>query len=147
MIAIAMGPQNTLRVSGTIASTVAAAVSTTGRVRCTAASSTAFQGSRPSAISACTWSTRITALRMIIPHSAVTPRIATKPSGAWKMSSAATTPMSPSGAVRNTMNMREKLWSCSIRIVRIVTSITGKTAISAWLAVLLSSTAPPTSMR
>ena len=39
MIAIAIGPQNTLRVSGTIASTVASAVSTTGRVRWMAASS------------------------------------------------------------------------------------------------------------
>ena len=65
---------------------------------------------------------------MIMPQSAVMPRIATKPSGAWNMSSAATTPISPSGAVRNTMNIREKLCSCSIRIVRIVTSITGKTA-------------------
>ena len=69
MIAIAIGPQNTLRVSGIIASTVAAAVSMTGRVRCTAASSTAFHGSRPSAPSRlCTWSIRITELRMIMPH-------------------------------------------------------------------------------
>ena len=33
MIAMAIGPQKTLRVSGIIASTVAAAVSATGRVR------------------------------------------------------------------------------------------------------------------
>ena len=54
MIAMAIGPQNTLRVIGTIANTVAAAVSTTGRVRCTAASRTAFHASRPAAISVCT---------------------------------------------------------------------------------------------
>ena len=84
---------------------------------------------------------------MIIPQRAVMPRIATKPSGALNRSSAATTPMSPRGAVRNTMNISEKLCSCSIRIVRIVTSITGKIAISARLALSLSSTAPPTSMR
>ena len=84
MIAIAIGPQNTLRVSGTIASTVAVAVSTTGRVLCTAASTTALHGSRPDAISCFTWSTRITALRMIMPLRAMMPRIATKPSGALK---------------------------------------------------------------
>ena len=84
---------------------------------------------------------------MIIPLSAVMPRMATKPSGAWNMSSAATTPISPSGAVSSTMNIFEKLCSCSIRIVRIVTSITGNTAARALLALSLSSTAPPTSMR
>src|SRR4030095_5106123 len=51
MMEIAIGPQNTLRVSGLIASTVAAAVSITGRVRWTAASTTAFHASRPSPIS------------------------------------------------------------------------------------------------
>ena len=84
---------------------------------------------------------------MIMPHSAVTPRIATKPSGAWKISNAATTPIRPSGAVRSTMNIFEKLCSCSIRIVRIVSSMTGNTAASALLALSLSSTAPPMSMR
>ena len=73
MIAIAIGPQNTLRVSGTIASTVARAVRMTGRVRWIAASSTAFQGSRPSAISVRTWSIRISELRMIIPPRAMIP--------------------------------------------------------------------------
>src|SRR4249919_1603578 len=147
MIAIAIGPQNTLRVSGTMASTVAAAVRTTGRARCTAASTTALQRSRPAAISARIWSTRITALRMIMPDSAMTPRIATKPSGAWHTSNAATTPIRPSGAVRNTIVISEKLWSCSIRISRITTSITGATASNAVFALLLSSTAPPTSTR
>ena len=42
------------------------------------------------------------------------------------------------------MNMREKLCSCSIRNNSIVTNISGKTAISARLALSLSSTAPPT---
>ena len=53
---------------------------------------------------------------MIMPLSAMTPRMATKPSGAWNSSSAATTPISPSGAVRNTIDISEKLCSCSIRM-------------------------------
>ena len=47
----------------------------------------------------------------------------------------------------NTMAMREKLCSWSMRISRIVTIMTGATATSERLALSLSSTAPPTSMR
>ena len=47
MIATAIGPQNTLRDNGIIASTAAAAVSTIGRKRRTAASTIAFQVSTP----------------------------------------------------------------------------------------------------
>lgn len=54
MIAIAIGPQNTLRVSGIIANTVASAVSITGRARWMAASNIAPHTSSPSAISTCT---------------------------------------------------------------------------------------------
>ena len=84
---------------------------------------------------------------MIMPPSAMMPRIATKPSGAWNTSSAGTTPIRPSGAVSTTIHMREKSCSCSISSSRMVTSISGATASSALLALSLSSTAPPTSMR
>ena len=51
MIEMAIGPQNTLRVSGIIASTAAAAVSTTGRDRRTVASTIAAHGAMPRAMS------------------------------------------------------------------------------------------------
>ena len=40
---------------------------------------------------------------MMMPASAITPRMATKPNGAWNASSAAAAPMMPSGAVANTI--------------------------------------------
>src|SRR5207244_8699994 len=58
MIEIAIGPQKTLRVSGIIASTAAAAVSTTGRKRRTVASTMAVQGATPREMSWSIWSTR-----------------------------------------------------------------------------------------
>ena len=81
MIATAIGPKNTLRDSGIIASTAASAVSTIGRKRRTVASMIACQRSSPAAMSCSIWSTRITELRMIIPDSAMVPSIATKPNG------------------------------------------------------------------
>src|SRR4029453_16019643 len=59
MIEMAIGPQNTLRVSGIIASTAAAAVSTTGRERRTVASTMAVHGAMPRAMSWSIWSTRM----------------------------------------------------------------------------------------
>ena len=61
----------------------------------------------------------MTELRMRMPISASTPRMATKPSGAWLGSSAATTPMSASGATAKTRNSRWKLCNWIIRIVAI----------------------------
>ena len=51
MIEIAIGPQNTLRVGGVIASTAAAAVRTTGRARRTVASTIACRSAWPAAMS------------------------------------------------------------------------------------------------
>lgn len=50
----------------------------------------------------------MTELRMIIPASAIIPSMATKPKGMPEISSAAVTPMIPSGAVRKTMIKRWK---------------------------------------
>src|SRR4029077_11282058 len=60
----------------------AAAVSRIGRNRCSVATMTAFHGCRPAAISVSIWSIRITELRITMPISETTPRIATKPMGA-----------------------------------------------------------------
>ena len=147
MIAIAIGPQNTLRLSGIMARMAAAAVSTTGRARRTLASTTAVQRAAPAAMSWSIWSTRITALRMIMPPSAITPSSATKPKGAWKASRAGTTPIRPSGAVRKTMPTRRKLCSCTISTPSVTRNISGKTAKSARLDLSLSSLAPPISRR
>ena len=147
MMATAIGPQNTLRDSGIIASTAAAAVSTIGRKRRTAASTMAFQVGTPRSRSCSIWSMRITELRMIMPISAITPSSATKPNGRFSSSSAAATPGRPSGPVRNTSIAREKLCSCSISKVKMMNSITGTpAAIEPW-PLLLSSTAPAISMR
>src|SRR5262249_4148826 len=68
----------------------------------------------PAAMSCWIWSTRITLLRMMMPASAMTPRIATKPNGAWNIKSAAAAPMIPSGAVANTVRVLPKCWSWTI---------------------------------
>ena len=81
MIATAIGPKNTLRDSGIIASTAASAVNTIGRKRRTVASIIACHGLSPAAMSCSIWSTRITELRMIIPDNAMVPSMATKPNG------------------------------------------------------------------
>ncbi len=109
IIATAIGPKKSLRVSGIIASTAAAAVSTIGRKRRTVAPTIASHGAAPAAMSCSIWSTRITELRMMMPDSAIVPSIATKPNGLPKASSASVTPISPSGAVSTTIAMRAKL--------------------------------------
>ena len=81
MMATAMGPHSTLRVSGIMASTAAAAVRAIGRKRRTAASRAAIQRGVPCAISCCIWSIRIMVLRMMMPIRAITPSNATKPNG------------------------------------------------------------------
>ena len=63
-------------------------------MRCSVASTTASQAARPSARSSSICTMRMTELRIRMPISASTPRIATKPSGAPLGSSAATTPIS-----------------------------------------------------
>ncbi len=54
------------------------------------------------------WSTRITELRMIMPDSAIVPSMATKPNGTRNSSRNSVTPISPSGAVSNTITVRGK---------------------------------------
>ena len=84
---------------------------------------------------------------MIMPISAITPSSATKPNGRSSSSSAPATPAMPSGPVRKTSIERLKLCSCSISSVNMMNSISGTpAAIEPW-PLLLSSTAPATSMR
>ena len=130
-----------------MASTAAAAVSTIGRMRRTALSTIASQAGTPLARSCSIWSIRITELRWIMPISAITPSKATKPNGRPSASSAPATPAMPNGPVRNTSMARLKLCNCSISKVKVMNSMTGMpAAIEPW-PLLLSSTAPATSMR
>src|SRR3990172_5462714 len=71
MIAIAIGPQSSLRVSGIIASTAAAAVSMIGGRRRPADSRIAVHGGWPAALSWRIWSTRITEFCMIMRNSVI----------------------------------------------------------------------------
>ena len=103
-MAYAIGPQKTSDAIGIMPREAAAAVSTIGRVRCVVASITASQGCKPLAMSISIWSIRITELRMIIPLSAMMPRIATKPIGVPVGNSASTTPIRPNGATLITRN-------------------------------------------
>ena len=63
MIAIAIGPQNRLRVSGIMASIAAAAVRAIGRILCTVAIAIASQIGVPCPRSSSIWSIKITELR------------------------------------------------------------------------------------
>ena len=147
MIATAIGPKNTLRDSGIIASTAARAVSTIGRNRRTVASIIACHGASPAALSCSIWSTRITELRMIIPDKAMVPSIATKPNGLLNTSKNRVTPINPSGAVKNTIAMREKLRSCTISNVSTTTINSGTPAFTESWPRVESSTVPPTSSK
>ena len=70
----------------------------------------------------------------IMPSSARMPRIATKPSGRLKASSASTTPMMPSGSSASTSPSRRKEPSWNISSVTMSSSIIGTTAMTeAWL--------------
>jgi|GEM_PF-2690449 len=141
MIATAIGSQNTLRDSGIIART-AAAVSTIGLKRRTAASTIASQAGTPCRRSCSIWSIRITELRTIIPNNAITPSSATKPNGRFSTSRAPATPAMPMNPVRKARSERVKPCSCSINSVNMMNSATGSpAAIEPW-PLLLSSTAP-----
>src|SRR3954469_3596904 len=147
MMVIAIGPQNAERDSGIMARIAASAVSTTGRARRTVASTIASLRVRPAATSVSIWSTRITALRMIMPASAIRPNSATKPNGWLATLSASEAPMMPSGAVRNTSSNREKLCSCIINSVSMTMTIRGNSTKIEALPLADSSNAPPASMR
>src|SRR5262249_10242502 len=81
------------------------------------------------------------------PSSARIPRRATKPSGLPDNSSAATTPIKPSGATLNTRNKRSKIRSATSRTVSMTGSLTGTTEITETGDFWFSSTVPPTATR
>src|SRR5947209_7712965 len=147
MMVIAIGPQNAERDSGIIARIAASAVSTTGRARRTVASTIASLRLRPWETSLSIWSTKITALRMIMPASAISPNSATKPNGWLATLRPSEAPTMPSGAVRKTRNSREKLWSWIINSVSITMTISGNSTKIEALPLADSSNAPPGSIR
>src|SRR6516165_4183940 len=106
IIANAIGPKTTVGAIGIMTSEGAEAVSKMGRGRWIAAVTTASHTSSPASIGLPTSSMRMTELRAIMPTSASTPRIATKPSGFCASSNAPTTPIRPSGATLSTSNTR-----------------------------------------
>jgi hypothetical protein len=89
----------------------------------------------------------MTEFRAIMPPSASTPRIATKPSGACASNRAATTPMSPSGATLSTSSTRWKLCNWKIRMISTTSNMMGTTASTEAFALPLSSTEPPVAIR
>ena len=93
------------------------------------------------------WSTRITELRMIIPASAMIPRMAMKPIGVLVVSIAMATPMRPSGATLITIAICRKLPSWTMSAVSIRAIISGNWASKAALLCPLFSTVPPISIR
>jgi hypothetical protein len=143
MIAHAIGPQNVERVSGIMARIAAAAVSTMGRKRRTVDSTIASQSARPRSRSASICTTRITELRMIIPKSAITPSIATKPKGMRNVARTSDTPIRPSGAVASTSAIFFMSCSCAMRSSSTTRSIAGTTAAIEACDVALDSAAPP----
>ncbi len=84
---------------------------------------------------------------MMIPNIAITPSSATKPNGLPNSSSAATTPIRPSGAVSTTMKVREKRLSWIISSVSTAMIISGICALIDVWPFMLSSAAPPISIR
>ncbi|KAF1068139.1 MAG: hypothetical protein GAK45_01452 [Pseudomonas citronellolis] len=80
---------------------------------------------------------------MMMPISARIPRIATKPIGVPVGSSAATTPINPSGATLATSSIFCTLCNWIIRKVAIRNSISGTTWPIGPCALPLSSTVPP----
>jgi hypothetical protein len=147
MMATAMGPKNTLRDNGIIASTAAIAVRTMGRKRRTVASIRALYGVLPAAMSCSIWSVRMMELRMIMPDSAMAPSMATKPKGTRNTSRNRVMPIRPSGAVRNTIRLLEMLRNCSISKLKDTSRNSGTPAATEREPRLESSTVPPTSSR
>ena len=125
MMVIAIGSDNAERDSGIMARIAASAVNTTGRARRTVASTIASLRVSPCDTSVSIWSTKITALRMIMPASAIRPSSATKPNGWLATLSPNEAPIMPSGAVRNTSSSREKLCNWIISSVSITITISG----------------------
>ena len=79
---------------------------------------------------------------MMMPSSAMTPRMATKPNGAPLIRSAAAAPMMPSGPVASTSIDLPKCCSWTISNMTIMASMIGAlAAIEAWLSA--ESSAPP----
>src|SRR5215831_15616149 len=62
---------------------------------------------------------------MMMPASAMTPRIATKPKGAWNTSNVVAAPITPSGPVASTTRVLPKCWSWTISNRRMTKSMTG----------------------
>ena len=88
----------------------------------------------------------MTELRMIMPASAITPSIATKPNGIRNVASITDTPISPSGALSSTSAIFLMFCSCTISSSNTTTTASGITARMDACALLLDSDAPPTSM-
>ena len=147
MMAIAIGPQNTEKASGTRARMAAAAVSRIGRARRTVASTIAAAGGLPALMSCSIWSTSMTLLRMMIPASAINPSVATKPNGAPLSSSEAGTPIRPSGAVSSTIATRPNDCSCTMSSASVTSTISGMTLLMLAAPFALSSMAPAVSIR
>jgi hypothetical protein len=146
MIAHAIGPQKVERVSGIIARIAAAAVSTIGRKRRTVDSTIASHIGSPRSRSWSICTTRITELRMIMPKSAITPSIATKPKGMRNPARINATPIMPSGAVASTSAIFFMSCSCSMSSTSTTRSIAGNTAAIEACEVALDSDAPPATM-
>ena len=81
-----------------------------------------------------------------MPDSAIVPSMATKPNGWLNNNSPIVTPIKPKGAVSNTKNTREKLFSCKISSVSTTTKNKGAPLATDALPLADSSTAPPVSM-
>ncbi|MNC17316.1 hypothetical protein D3C75_651910 [compost metagenome] len=84
---------------------------------------------------------------MIIPARAMVPSMATKPNGWRNTNRNKVTPISPSGAVRNTITVREKLRSWIISKLSTTTTNSGMPAFTDFCPRSESSTVPPTSSK
>ncbi|MNC25947.1 hypothetical protein D3C75_740570 [compost metagenome] len=125
----------------------ASAVRITGRARCTVASTTARNGSRPACSLWRICPIRISVLRIRMPDRAISPTSALMPNGCWNRISVGTTPISPSGLVRKTMTIAEIERTCRMMMISVAASMIGNSGSMALLALPDSSMAPASSMR
>jgi hypothetical protein len=90
---------------------------------------------------------QMSVLRISMPASPISPRMALKPNGWLNSSRVGAAPIKPSGAVKNTRNIAPKLrtWAMITASIRMI--ITGKMLASAAFALPLSSTEPAVSIR
>ncbi|MNG14190.1 hypothetical protein D3C84_979250 [compost metagenome] len=86
-------------------------------------------------------------LRIRMPDSAIRPTRALIPNGCWKISNVGTTPIRPSGAVRNTMIMAEIERTCTMMISSVRATMIGTSGTIALPALPDSSMAPACSIR